>query len=176
MPRILCLAKAKLTGMRIGLDALALRTTSNVPNAGMSRTVDKIIEALLQRGPEHEYIVYMWPSEPDPAWASASNVRIHRVWKKPRYWRLLGRDFDAARHRLDVFFNLCGAVPFLPTTYRSAMIYDLFAFTHPEWLLPRDVRFIRRESRISFRLANHLFAISEDTKNEMAPYVPDERI
>lgn len=103
------------------------------------------------------------------------NSRFHA------YWRSFGMIKDLKKTKLDLFHGLSHELPWgiEKTGIKSIVsIHDLIVWRYPEHYSKFDVWMHRKKIRHACNVANHIIAISEQTKNDLISYlkIPNEKI
>lgn len=153
--------------MRIAIDARAANTPQPT---GVEYYNLKLIENLLQIGPEHEYTLLV--SEPlTPALRSlgAAANTVGRILTPRKFWPFVRLPLEFALHpgRYDLFFSPVFAIPYLSVPRNVATFHDLAYEFFPQYFTPYERYRQRFFSRLSARKADQLIAVSESTKKDL---------
>jgi glycosyltransferase involved in cell wall biosynthesis len=167
--------------MRIGFDAK--RAYHNQTGLGhYSRT---LIHSLSEYFPGNDY--FLFNPKPSPVFSfnekNIHEVRPSRFLSKifPSAWRSSWVSRDMGDHKIDIYHGLSHEVPQgLPDTKTRSVVtmHDLIHERYPEQYSPVDVRIYRKKFRYACIHANHIIAISQQTKKDLLDMyrVPEEKI
>ena len=156
--------------MRIGVNALQMKSAAGHSKAGLSRYAWCLIEGLMAERPPHEFTVFVNQSfEVPAAWQDVPGFRFEKtrgkIGRMPHIWGSV----TASRlsRRFDVWLSLAHTLPVWTSTPRILVVHDLFSLTHPELYVERRARITANSLRRSIRVADRLIAVSEATKQEL---------
>jgi glycosyltransferase involved in cell wall biosynthesis len=167
--------------MNIGFDAK--RAYHNQTGLGhYSRT---LIHSLAARYPEHEYYLFN-PTLSSLFSFSEKNVHevrpssfIHKLF--PSAWRSSWVKKDLRKLKIDLYHGLSHEVPVdidHTRTKSVVTIHDLIHERYPEQYSTIDVRIYKNKFRYACKHADHVIAISEQTKRDIIDFyqVPAQKI
>ncbi len=172
--------------MRIGFDAIrAFRNPTGLGNHNRH-----LIRILAQQAPEHEYHLYSPTASRDGLGGflfDLPSVTVHTPagWRQRnpgrQWWRTYALGRAAAGDGVDLYHGLSHEVPRdLPRTGVPSVVtvHDLIFRRHPELFGPFERRIYHWKFERSFRLADRMIAVSQQTKDDLVHYyeVPPERI
>ncbi len=158
--------------MRIAFD---LR---RIVNPGIGRYMKCLVEAILQEGPQHEYLLVLPPAGDIEVPAGSKNVR--RVVSRLKYYSIqeqLGLPFLLRRFGADVLHAPHIMVPLARTCPVVVTLHDVIPFTcdlpdPPSWL---GRVYFRGMTRIAARLSVCVITDSEHSKKDIVHYLGTER-
>jgi glycosyltransferase involved in cell wall biosynthesis len=167
--------------MQIGFDAK--RAYHNQTGLGhYSRT---LIHSLAEHYPEHEYFLF----NPKPSSLFSFNEKnvhevapssfVHKLFSFA--WRSSWVKKDLQKHKIDLYHGLSHEIPvgIQQTKIKSVVtIHDLIHERHPEQYNKVDVQIYNRKFRYACKYADHVIAISEQTKKDIIEFykTPEEKI
>ncbi|HXH18325.1 MAG TPA: glycosyltransferase family 1 protein [Chitinophagales bacterium] len=162
--------------MTIGFDAK--RAFNNTTGLGTySRT---LIEGLLRFEPSQRYVLFT-PSERIRFIEGTSTVSIikpqhflHRQF--PWYWRSFYLPVEERNAGLDIYHGLSNELPFgkAPAGIRQVVtIHDLIFLKYPQYYSWIDRAIYEMKVRHSCQIADCIIAVSEQTKRDLAEWLPD---
>jgi glycosyltransferase involved in cell wall biosynthesis len=167
--------------MRIGINALQMKSADTYSKAGLSRYASSLIEALMQIETDHEFTIFVNQSFQIPdAWKNRPRFKFARTKGKlgrmPHIWGTLVA--SAISRRYDAWLSLAHTLPLFTTTPRVLVVHDLFSMLNPELYVARRAKITANSLRRSIAVADHLIAVSGATKNELMKHfgVPSDRI
>ena len=95
-------------------------------------------------------------------------------WKRfPSFWRMFGQGKQIEQANLDLYHGLSGEIPFSlnkSATPRIVTIHDLIFLSHPHYYNFWDRIIYKIKFRYASKVANHIIAISKETKSEIIKY------
>jgi glycosyltransferase involved in cell wall biosynthesis len=103
-------------------------------------------------------------------------------WKSfPSLWRLLGQWKQIRAYDLDLYHGLSGEIPFntrKKSVPKVVTIHDLIFLSHPQYYNFWDRLIYKLKFRYACRTADHIIAISHETKSEIIKYfnIDDKKI
>jgi glycosyltransferase involved in cell wall biosynthesis len=167
--------------MQIGFDAK--RAYHNQTGLGhYSRT---LIHSLAEYYPAHEYFLF----NPKPSSLFSFNEKnvhevgpssfVHKLFSSA--WRSSWIKKDLQKHKIDLYHGLSHEIPvgIQQTKIKSVVtIHDLIHERHPEQYNKLDVQIYNRKFRYACKYADHVIAISEQTKRDIIEFykTPEEKI
>lgn len=166
--------------MRIGFDAK--RAYHN--NTGLGNYSRTLIQSLSEYFPENDYFLFN-PKKSNRF--GITNTNIHEVLPSglnktfSSFWRSNSVKSDIQKLKLDIYHGLSHEIPFgiQKTGVKSVVtIHDLIYKRYPEQFNPIDVFTYDKKFRYACQHANHIIAISEQTKADIVEYfgINTERI
>ncbi len=168
--------------MNIGFDAK--RAFQNSTGLGhYSRT---LISSLAKYYPEHHYFLFAPHISSKFSISECSNLEnvspqglLSNLFKS--VWRSNWIKKDLLERKIDLYHGLSHEIPFgiQKTGIRSVVtIHDLIFERYPKQYNPIDVSIYRKKFRYACKNANHIIAISQQTKEDVMEYynIPEERI
>ncbi|MEA2552529.1 MAG: hypothetical protein QOJ65_705 [Fimbriimonadaceae bacterium] len=160
--------------MRIGVNALQMKSAAGHSKAGLSRYAWCLIDALVALRPKHEFTIFVNQQfEVPPEWQDVQGFRFEKtrgkIGRMPHIWgtamaSLLSRRFDA-------WLSLAHTLPLRTKTPRVLVVHDLFALTNPELYVTRRAKITANSLRRSIQVADRLVAVSESTKLELGEHL-----
>ncbi|TMI63518.1 MAG: glycosyltransferase family 4 protein [Bacteroidetes bacterium] len=167
--------------MNIGFDAK--RAYHNQTGLGhYSRT---LIHSLAEYYPEHQY--YLFNPKPSSLFSfGEKNIQevqpssfLHKTFSSA--WRSSWVKKDLQKLKIDLYHGLSHEIPMdiHQTQIRSVVtIHDLVHERHPEQYSKIDVEIYRKKFRHACKYADHVIAISEQTKRDIIDFykTPEEKI
>jgi len=167
--------------MHIGFDAK--RAFHNGTGLGhYSRT---LLQSLDNFFPEHEYYLF----NPRPSrhfWLEGTHLHevqptgfINKLF--PAAWRSSRVKADFKKYKIDIYHGLSHEIPIgiRDTGVRSVVtMHDLIHERYPEQYNAVDVRIYRKKFRYACKYADHIIAISEQTRRDLVEIynTPEEKI
>ena len=156
--------------MRIGVNALLMKSEASHSKAGQSRYAWCLIDALIKLKPAHEFTIYINQTLQVPEeWRNANGFHFERthgkIGRMPHLWgtamaTLLSRKYE-------VWLSLAHTLPGRTHTKRILVVHDLFALTNPELYVARRAKIIANSLKRAIGVADRLIAVSEATKREL---------
>ncbi len=165
--------------MRIGYDATLLRGQP----AGVEKTVESLLRALLELDSGDDFVVYCGRSFKSPAWLQRPNVRLHRMiipstWRMARvFWQQLRLPFVAAKHDIDIFHGPAYVLPLYLHAPAVLGAADAIALTHPHLCTRGTVSHLKRFLPKSCKLAGRILTptqASAQSLERIAQATPDK--
>lgn len=167
--------------MRIGVNALQMKSQAGHSKAGLSRYAWSLIDALIALKPPHEFTVYVNQQfEVPQAWKDAPGFKFEKthgkIGRMPHIWGTIMASVLSIRY--DAWLSLAHTLPLRTHTARVLVVHDLFALTNPELYVNRRAKITANSLRRSIKVADRLVAVSESTKRELkaALNVPPEKV
>jgi glycosyltransferase involved in cell wall biosynthesis len=170
--------------MRIGFDAKRLYNNFT----GLGNYSRFVVEALSRHYPDNQYILFTPRVRRVRDTSYFQGVSsIHTVTPSGLVQQLrLGsawRSFSVGglmRGKVDLFHGLSHELPRgIPSTVRKVVtVHDLIFYRYPQYYNPIDVAIYKKKIKHACRIADHIIAISEQTKQDVIDYVgiTEERI
>lgn len=158
--------------MRIGFDAK--RAYHN--NTGLGNYSRTLIQSMSDYFPENDY--YLFNPKKSARFVLKSN-NIHEILpgginsKFPSVWRSFSVKSDIKKLKLDIYHGLSHEIPYgiQQTGVKSIVtIHDLIYMRYPEQFNPIDVFTYDKKFRYACKRADHIIAISEQTKKDIIDY------
>lgn len=171
-----------MSGLKIGYDAK--RAFFN--QTGLGNYSRNLINAMLQHYPQNRYALYT-PKLPKQPFVKPSHDLVfhkpHGLLHKsfPSIWRSMWMGTSIKHDGLDIYHGLSHE---LPRNIRKAQtptvvtMHDLIYERYPELYPKFDLALYRQKYRFSTSVADHVIAISEQTKQDLIQFyrVPEEKI
>lgn len=167
--------------MNIGFDAK--RAFHN--GTGLGHYSRSLIHALSQYYPQHQY----WLFNPRPSQSfSITGENIHEVLPSglfnktfSAYWRSSNVVKDLKRFDINLYHGLSHEIPvgINASGIKSVVtIHDLIHERYPEQYNPIDVRIYSKKFRYACNHADHIIAISRQTKKDIVDFykIPEDKI
>jgi glycosyltransferase involved in cell wall biosynthesis len=156
--------------LRVGVNALQMKSAAGHSKAGLSRYAWCLIEALIQEASEHQFDVYVNQQFVVPkSWEATEKFRFIRtrgkVGRMPHVWGTLTASLLSRKY--DVWLSLAHTLPMWSRTRKVLVIHDLFALTNPELYVNRRARITAKSLARSIAIADRLIAVSESTRQEV---------
>lgn len=168
--------------LKIGYDAK--RAFFN--ETGLGNYSRNLIDAMLAQYPDNQYVLYTPKKPRSPFLMADTRVKFHRPHRRlhrllPSIWRSYWMGRSIATDKLDIYHGLShelprnigqAGVPSVVTMHD--LIYERFPQLYP-WI---DRQLYADKYRFSARAADHIIAISQQTKADLMHYyqVPEEKI
>ncbi len=161
--------------MRIGFDAK--RVFHNF--TGLGNYSRFIISAMLENYPQEEYFLFTPSTKSTPETElfieKCRIVEPSNLSKKlglKSAWRSIWLDKAAKKHQLDLYHGLSNEVPILKSGKFKKVItvHDLIAIRYPELYPAIDRKIYKYKFKQSFAHADHIVAISEQTKSDIIEF------
>ncbi|MBT8186512.1 MAG: glycosyltransferase family 4 protein, partial [Croceitalea sp.] len=96
-------------------------------------------------------------------------------WKSfPSLWRLMGQWKQIKAEKVDLYHGLSGEMPLQfrkNTITKLVSIHDLIFLSHPQYYNPFDKIIYKFKFKYAARTADHIVAISEQTKADIVKYL-----
>ena len=161
--------------MRIGFDAK--RVFYN--RSGLGNYSRDIVQALYQKFPEEEYILYTPSVRGSISFLPSNRVGIATPplgFGKLRssYWRTMLLAKRLERDEVDIYHGLSHEVPYniQKTRVKSVVtIHDLIFMRYPQWYGFIDRKIYERKVRYSCNAANKIIAVSQQTKDDLISFM-----
>ncbi len=157
--------------MHIGFDAK--RAFHN--RTGLGNYSRWVLEELSRAYPDDRLSLYN--PKPGTAWSArpteAAEHLPQGVWRSiPSAWRRWGLSADLARDQIEIFHGLSNELPasIKPGIATVVSIHDLIFERFPQWYKPADRLAYRFKFRAAARRADRIFALSEQTKNDLVEF------
>jgi glycosyltransferase involved in cell wall biosynthesis len=167
--------------LRIGVNALQMHSVGGNSKAGLSRYALRLIGALIDLNPEHDFTIYVNQKFEIPeAWKGAKGFSFVRtrgkIGRMPHIWGTVSASFLSRKY--DAWLSLAHTLPKSSSAKRVLVVHDLFSLTNPELYVARRARITANSLRRSIQSADHLIAVSESTKCELNErlLVPPEKV
>lgn len=157
--------------MRLGFDAK--RALNN--STGLGNHARILLNALMRDFPDNEYNLFSPKAKDDFFHQLHGDFKIHfpqNKWQQIAnpLWRSFSIKNDLLRNRIDVYHGLSNELPFgiHKTGIASVItIHDLIFLKHKEQYPWIDRRFYEGKTRYAAKHANHIIAVSEETKRDL---------
>lgn len=169
--------------MRIGVNALQMKSAAGHSKAGLSRYAWCVLEAMMSLDSKHEFFVYVNQGFEVPAeWEGSPNFRFiktrGKVGRMPHLWGTMASSWEVRAKKLDAFLSLAHTLPLFSRVPKVLVVHDLFSLTNPELYVERRARITANSLRRSVAVADLLIAVSEETKRELGKHlaVPPEKV
>lgn len=158
--------------MRIGIDCRTILNPHSGERAGVGHYVHGLVNALIRKCPEHEFVLYFDYRTPDMGMFSRPNVKL-KHFPFSQYGKYLSFGYShmlitayLLKEGLDVLHIPAGSIPL---TYPKKVVYtvhDLAIFKHPEWF---PSSFISRNVLVpqTLRKADGIIAVSNSTAKDL---------
>ncbi len=160
--------------MQIGFEAKRLFLNDR----GLGNYARNLLYGLLKYAPSHNYHLFT-PQYSDKhinkEFINTSRVTIHEpsgllgaISKSA--WRSFGLGKEVRKHQMDVFHGLAQELPkdIKKSKARSIVtIHDMIFLQHPEFYKPIDRKIYFSKVKFAVHNADHIVAISEQTKNDI---------
>jgi glycosyltransferase involved in cell wall biosynthesis len=164
--------------MRIGIDARdAIR-----PEQGITVLTAFFLHGLAEAAGDDEVVQYIDDFPRDGSTGldivEAPGFSVHSLQGRGQIWRQFSLPTALKRDKIEVFHSLTSTIPFRRPCPTVVTICDLFHKVHPELLPPRTRRKISVLFAHAAGQANHIIAISENTKREIVTFynVPEDKV
>ena len=171
--------------MNIGFDAK--RALHN--QRGLGNYARNLLEALHQEAPKHHYFLYsprpksQWSKE----WLSTYpkfHIKTPTSWLSkncPSLWRSFLTYQPHLKKTLDIYHGLSHELPLFAkkSRYKKVVtIHDVIPFRFPHFFPRIDRQLYRLKMQYACRIADHIIAISKETKYDLIRYllVPENKI
>ncbi|HYV94207.1 MAG TPA: glycosyltransferase family 1 protein [Chitinophagales bacterium] len=157
--------------MKIGFDAKrAFLNTSGLGNYSRS-----VVESLCKYFPQHEYLLFTPRISdlflPDKSECNATVATPQGIWKTfHSVWRSSKIISDLKKHKIELYHGLSNELPFgiKKSGIKSVVtIHDLIFLRHPEFYSAADRNIYHRKSKRACAEADHIIAVSEQTKEDI---------
>lgn len=170
-------------GMNVGINAHLLSFSQGYRNAGVGRYIYYLLRALAERDDGARYTVFCHDAPPpgDPSRGPHTRFVTSRLdTTDPRRrilyeqailpWMLPGR--------VDLLHGPVNVVPVLSAVPAVVTIHDLIFMVLPDRYLPAKRRYLEAFTRLSVRVARHVIADSEHTRQDVMRLldVPPDRV
>lgn len=161
--------------MRIGLDAK--RAFNN--QAGLGNYSRFVIKNLARYANEHQYLCYTPKADPDLlffAVSSSLKTRYPSSWFNKKFksiWRSKNIVKDLKRDQIDIYHGLSNEIPLhiQQSGIKSIVtIHDLIFLRYPHYYKRIDRNIYHKKFRYACENADHIIAISEQTKSDIISY------
>lgn len=169
--------------MDIGINAHLLSFSQGYRNAGVGRYIYYLVRALAERDDGTRYTVFCHQTPPFGDPTRRGHVRFvasrfdtteprRRIVYEQAVLPLL------APGRIDLLHAPVNVVPLLSTVPSVVTIHDLTSLVVPDRFLPAKRRYLQTFTRLSVRVARHVIADSEHTRQDVIRLldVPPERV
>ncbi|MCY7411177.1 MAG: glycosyltransferase family 4 protein [Chitinophagales bacterium] len=162
--------------MRIGLDAKrAFKNSSGLGNYNRS-----VITSLAKFFPQHQY--HLFTPETSPLFlVEQKNIFIQEPKGMLKffhsYWRSKGILNDLVKNKIELYHGLSNELPIgISNTKTKSIvtIHDLIFLRHPNLYPSIDRKIYERKSKLACKEADHIIAISEQTKSDIHKYFGTE--
>ncbi len=156
--------------MRIGVNALQMKSAAGHSKAGLSRYAWCLIEALIAAKPAHEFTVYVNQEFEVPAeWKNVQGFNFEKtrgkIGRMPHLWGTVAASLLSRRY--DVWLSLAHTLPMRTNTKRVLVVHDLFSLTNPELYVTRRAKITANSLKRAVEVADRLIAVSDSTKQEL---------
>lgn len=156
--------------MRIGVNALQMKSAAGHSKAGLSRYAWSLIDALVDLKPKHEFTIYVNQQFEIPErWKSAKGFSFVRtkgkIGRMPHVWGTVMASWLSRKY--DVWLSLAHTLPARSKAKRILVVHDLFTLTNPELYVARRAKITANSLRAAITSADRLIAVSEATKREL---------
>lgn len=159
--------------MKIGFDAK--RAFHN--NTGLGNYSRTLIDGLARFYPQHQYYLFNPKASSlyRPVFENVHEVRPSRIIDKnlSSWWRSSGVKKDLRRIGIDLYHGLSHEIPFgIEKTKIPCVvtIHDLIIERNPEQFKKIDVQIYRKKYLNACRNANHIIAISNQTRQDIVDF------
>lgn len=102
---------------------------------------------------------------------AVTEINPRGIWRFLRgLWRIWGLKSQLKSEHLDIFHGLSGEIPHFSKSNQTkwlVTIHDLIFLTHPQFYNPIDVLIYKWKQGYACRKANHIIAISHQTKRDI---------
>jgi len=156
--------------LRIGINALQMKSQAGHSKAGLSRYAWCLIDALIDLRTDHDFTVYVNQQFDVPAhWQNAKGFHFVRtkgkVGRMPHLWGAAFASVISGKY--DVWLSLAHTLPLRSKAKTVLVVHDLFALTNPELYVAKRAKITANSLRRAIKNADHLIAVSEATKKEL---------
>ena len=156
--------------MRIGVNALQMKSAAGHSKAGLSRYAWCLVDSLIALKPAHEITIYINQQFEVPEhWRNASGFSFvktkGKIGRMPHLWGTIAASLISRKY--DLWLSLAHTLPRSSSAKRILVVHDLFALTNPELYVARRARITANSLRNAICTADHLIAVSESTKREL---------
>ena len=163
-------------GVKIGISATYMWSSSSFQNAGISRYSRCLLDALFRLPGGDEYEVFTNDSfEPPADWGARENVRVHPVVPDRRggraAWDMIAATKAIRETGVEAWFATAHATPFRSPVPRVAMIHDMIPITNPEYQNWKQSAYLKWALRYASRHPERVVTNSEATKAEIVRLV-----
>lgn len=161
--------------MRIGFDAK--RAFNN--RRGLGNYSRETIRILTSLAPENQYFLFTPGIDYDIKYDYPKNADIVSSNKNGKLlqalWRTFGTKREAEAMHLDIYHGLSHELPFgieKTSIHTVLTMHDLLFIKHPELFPAFDRTMYRKKYLHSCKIANHIIAVSKQTKQDLLALVP----
>lgn len=171
--------------MQIGFEAKRLFLNDR----GLGNYARNLLYGLVKYTSEHDYHLFTpkySESHINTEYINANTLSIHTPTGllgaiSKSAWRSLGLGKDIKKNKIDVFHGLAQELPkdIRKSGSKSIVtIHDLIFLKHPEFYKPIDRKIYLSKARFAVQNADHIIAISEQTKGDIINTfkLPEEKI
>ena len=160
--------------MRIGYDAKRIfHNRTGLGNYGRD-----IIRILNEYTPIEEFFLFNTRRAAVDSFVPSVKTTVvypkNWFWKTfPSLWRLFGQWKQIKSHKLSGFHGLSGEIPIQFWEYgipKIVTIHDLIFLSHPQYYKVWDRIIYKLKFRYAVKMADHVIAISEQTKSDIITY------
>src|SRR5947207_3445606 len=129
--------------MRVGVNALQMKSAAGHSKAGLSRYAWCLIEALIAAKPSPDFTIYVNQQfEVPAAWRNAPGFKFEKtrgkIGRMPHLWGTVAASLISPRY--DVWLSLAHTLPLRTKTKRILVVHDLFSLTNPELYVTRRAK------------------------------------
>jgi glycosyltransferase involved in cell wall biosynthesis len=157
-----CSPMADGNGLKIGIDA---SRTGVEQETGTERYSRRIIEAMLEAGPQHDYRLYLNRRQTLRLAVRANTIQ--RTIPFARLWTHLRLSAELAQHPVDALFVPAHVVPPIHPRATVVTIHDLGYIYEPGAHRSTARRYLDLSTRWSCRQSSHVIAISGATRDDL---------
>ena len=161
--------------MHIGFDAKRAFTNTS----GLGNYSRFVVSGLVRLFPEHRYTLFTPRINPLFAnfYPESRNVEIAQpqglARKAPALWRVAGMASEFENRKIEVFHGLSNELPYGISGSKTKLvvtIHDLIFLRYPELYRLPDRLIYKRKFADACKKANHIVAISEQTRQDIITY------
>lgn len=158
--------------MRIGVNALQMKSKASASKAGLSRYAYSLIDALVSLQPDHDFTIFVNQAFEVPAnWRAAPRFRFEatkgKFGRMPHIWGTVVASAIARSAKFDAWLSLAHTLPLWTRLPRVLVVHDLFSMLNPELYVERRARITANSLRRSIAVADRIVAVSNDTKEQV---------
>jgi glycosyltransferase involved in cell wall biosynthesis len=156
--------------LRIGVNALQMKSAAGHSKAGLSRYAWCVIDALIALKPKHEFTIYINQQfEVPDHWKAAKGFTFVRtkgkIGRMAHVWGTVMATWLSRKY--DVWLSLAHTLPPRSPAKRILVVHDLFALTNPELYVARRAKITAHSLKNGIQSADRLIAVSDSTKREL---------
>jgi len=147
--------------MRIGIAAREL----SVGSLGVKTYLEGLIDSLLKKDKENEYYIFHFSKADLGSFPTANEVALESFHKL--FWDYFLLPSAIRKNRIDVMLFPKYVIPFFVNCKKIVVVHDL-GFYLPFKIYPlHDIVYIRLMLKSSIRRADHVIAVSQNTKKDI---------